>query len=483
MPSAAWPQAAGSGSESGSGSKAPPDIRFAADSSLDQARESTARTQGILFEQAPAAAPAATVAAAPDTNPPFTPEMEDLGLAASLGLDNAADSVREARQLIFPSSNAGSGGSASPESVQDNVQGQDVSVSEPWKAAFRARTISVGGVSYGHIQIQTFNLSDPDGFVQEFIRLLEQMPEHGLMLDVRGNGGGNILAAERLLQTLACSEIEPERLQFIATAGTLDLALSNPASSPIPLNQWKPSLEEAVETGSVYSQAFPLTSKDSCNAIGQRYYGPVVLIVDGNCYSATDMFAAGFQDHGIGKVIGIDTHTGAGGANVWGHWLLHRTLPPGWGLSPLPNRAGLRVAIRQCLRVGPRAGTLLEDFGVTPDDVHRPNRRDVMEGYTALFERAAGILAEQTPHSIRVTVAAANPGSPSVRQVTIQTRGLKRLDSSVDGRPRDSRDIVVDNAGESTLTASVREGAVLHLAGYTEPGDTMRSAHYLGRVR
>ena len=51
------------------------------------------------------------------------------------------------------------------------------------------------------------------------------------------------------------------------------------------------------------------------------------------------------------------------------------------GLKPLPNQAGMRVAIRQCLRVGPRAGALLEDFGVVPDADYRPTRDDVMEGY------------------------------------------------------------------------------------------------------
>jgi len=34
------------------------------------------------------------------------------------------------------------------------------------------------------------------------------------------------------------------------------------------------------------------------------------------CYSTTDMFAAGFKDHGIGKILGVDNDTGAGGANV-----------------------------------------------------------------------------------------------------------------------------------------------------------------------
>jgi hypothetical protein len=58
------------------------------------------------------------------------------------------------------------------------------------------------------------------------------------------------------------------------------------------------------------------------NLIAQRkpirkYPGPIVLIVDALCYSAADIFAASFQDNEIGKIIGIDDRTGAGGASPW----------------------------------------------------------------------------------------------------------------------------------------------------------------------
>ena len=39
------------------------------------------------------------------------------------------------------------------------------------------------------------------------------------------------------------------------------------------------------------------------NLVGQRYFGPVVLITDARCYSATDIFAAGFADHEIGPIL------------------------------------------------------------------------------------------------------------------------------------------------------------------------------------
>ena len=49
----------------------------------------------------------------------------------------------------------------------------------------------------------------------EFIRLLSQLPEEGLIIDVRANPGGSVNCAERLLQTLTHRTIEPELFQFI----------------------------------------------------------------------------------------------------------------------------------------------------------------------------------------------------------------------------------------------------------------------------
>ena len=455
----------------------PQGISIAGRSSVDFGRESTARSSRLLFDPNSLPRPAAP-ASSPASSSATTAAPPNIQLEAVLGLDSSADSVREARQLIFESAAlrdlqranigdevVGIRGSASPGSVEDTLTGTEINVRVPWNNAFRARTVDLNGSSYGHIHIRTFYVPDADGFAQEFVRLLEQIPETGLILDVRGNGGGNIWAAERLLQTMTARLIEPEHLQFVVSPGTLDLVRHNPAGSQIELDKWRPSIEEAVETAAVYSQAFPLTDPQSCNAIGQRYYGPVVLVVDGNCYSATDMFAAGFQDHKIGKVLGVSSNTGAGGANVWEHWLLNAVLPPNWGLKPLPNQASMRVAIRQCLRVGPRAGALLEDFGVIPNEVHLPTRADVLEGDKDLFAWAAGWLAKQLPRSINVIFGAIRDGQ---RQATIRTRGLKRLDFFVNDRPEASIDIHPDAQGEATITPLIEVGSTLRLAGYAE---------------
>ena len=416
-----------------------------------------------------------------------------LAQRAALAVDAAADAVREARQLIFDAEalraleNADDGeervglaGTGQAAGTAPAAGEREVPVRVPWNLTLRARELTLGGRTLGHIQIGTFNVDDADGFVQEFVRLLRRMPEGGLVLDVRGNGGGSIWAAERLLQTLTPVEIEPERMQFIATPGTRDLCRHNADNRIVPLEEWRASLDEAVETGSVYSRGFAVTAAATCNTLGQQYYGPVVLLVDGTCYSATDMFAAGFQDHGIGPILGVAQATGAGGANVWDHRLLSQLLPDGWGLKPLPAGANLRVAIRQSLRVGPRSGALLEDFGVAPDRVLPLRRADLLEHERELLAAAASMLAERQLRSIAVTPLALAPSGR--RELRVETRGLARLDFFVDERPSASEDLQPDGTGRAVLTPRVPPGALLRLVGFAQAGDTRAAATWRGQV-
>ena len=119
----------------------------------------------------------------------------------------------------------------------------------------------------------------------------------------------------------------------------------------------------------------------------EPYAGPVVLITDAVCYSAADIFAAGFQDNGLGTILGTDGHTGAGGANVWTHDLLRMWLPD--DLEALPGRATFRVALRRVTRTGPRMGIPLEDLGVEPDTVHRLSLEDITSHNENLVAAAA----------------------------------------------------------------------------------------------
>jgi hypothetical protein len=176
---------------------------------------------------------------------------------------------------------------------------------------------TVNGQTLGYIRLFSFDVDDTSKFVKSFTDLITKdgFPQDGLILDVRGNPGGNIRAAESLLQLFTPQRIEPELFEFINTPLNFEICKSAPDDWG--LKPWVPSISDSVLTGATYSAGFPMTSDERCNGIGQVYYGPVVLITDALSYSATDIFAAGFQDNGVGVVLGTSGNTGAGGANFW----------------------------------------------------------------------------------------------------------------------------------------------------------------------
>ena len=252
---------------------------------------------------------------------------------------------------------------------------------------------------YGYIRIFSFGSDRPKEFVSEFIRLLKQMPTTGLILDVRNNGGGNINACEWMLQTLTKRSIKPQSGEFINTQFMEQLCERNSPSSLVPelnLANWDESFQQIRKTGSVYTLGYPITTKSSFRPFKFRYPGKVVLITDALCYSATDIFAAGFQDHGIGEILGVHENTGAGGANVWSHsLLLDLATADDNGSSdfkPLPYGADFKVAVRRTIRVAGSQGIPLEDLGVKPDHLHLMTKRDLLEGNYDLVNEAISIL-------------------------------------------------------------------------------------------
>jgi Peptidase family S41 len=391
--------------------------------------------------------------------PPFVGDLDQVSTsAACLGVDLDADEASRARTLLFAPQVAGQAQAAEAPALTTTraAVGEDVPTSMP--GVFRARSVQTASGMFGHLRIFTFNVDDPLGFVAEFVRLVGLLPADGLILDVRGNGGGHIFASEFTLQTLTPRRIVPEPVQFIATPLNLRICRKhkdNP-SGQIDLGPWFGSLDQATETGATFSAAVPITPQAGANNIGQQYEGPVVLITDARCYSATDIFSAGFQDHGIGPVLGVDDNTGAGGANVWTHGLLTNLLafPPADAGSPyaaLPKGANMRVAIRRTLRVGSLAGTPVEDLGVRPNERHRMTRRDVLEGNQDLLDRAGALLAAMPVRRLEVTATLVADGTLTV---ALEVSGLDRADVYVDDRPRAS----VDLAG-GTATVTVEEAA------------------------
>ncbi len=389
-------------------------------------------------------------------------------LRYQIGLDERGERFRQARKMIFnrdavrESRRVARYKGAVPRATKALTEGNILPTSRPDEIT--ARIVSTSSGDFGYLRLWTFHMADNDidAFINEVIRLLvDEMPSDGLIIDVRGNGGGFIIAAEFLLQLLTPNHIKPEPTQFMATSGTLSLA-----NADLSLAKWRGSLQQAVSTGALYSAGIPLSPEELINRIGQLYFGPVVLITDAYCYSACDMFAAGFQDHDIGTILGVDDRTGAGGANV----LTHSALRADWTSGPLqalPAGAGMRVSLRRTLRVGERAGEPIEDLGIVRDEEYNMTRDDLLQANTDLLDRAGEILAGGTPREFDVTLSTQG----QVMTVEISSLNISSVDVFSDGRPvrqstsisdgNNSFDVINPGSGADVLIEGFAGGSLV----------------------
>ncbi|HTV00285.1 MAG TPA: S41 family peptidase [Luteitalea sp.] len=323
---------------------------------------------------------------------------------------------------------------------------------------------TVQGQTFGYVRIFSFDVEDAWRFRRAFAKLITKdgFPQDGLVIDVRGNPGGNIRAAESLLQLLTPNTIEPETFEFLNTP--LNYQICKSAPEDWDLKRWLPSIADSVLTGATYSAGFPLTLGAMCNGIGQVYYGPVVLITDALSYSATDIFAAGFQDNEIGPVLGTGGNTGAGGANIWSldDLLRAQKSDPASPFKPLPKGAELKVAMRRSIRVGLQAGSPLEEFGVQPDVMHWTTKRDLLNDNVDLLSRAARLIRQRPAYQLMLTPAPNGVGrmvltAGSTVPRAQAARAIARVDLYVDGRPSQSVD-AVDGAVPPTEFDAIRSG-------------------------
>jgi hypothetical protein len=354
--------------------------------------------------------------------------------ASALAVDIKTELLRRVRKALFDAPALRVANEMARARRQgDATAAADLSVMPDVFPRFGAVTTPSG--VFGYVRVATFAPSDGDidGAVEEFVRILRTLPSAGLILDVRGNGGGYVPFGERILQTLCAKPITPEPFHFVTTEFTLRVAEAEGW-----LSEWVRSLGMAIATGAGFSQGFPLTSPAECNNIGQVYQGPVVLVTDAFCYSTTDIFAAGYQDHSIGLILGCHDNTGAGGANVWDYELLQQlSVAPNPFVVDLPGGAGMRVAARRSTRVGELAGVPLEDLGVVPDERHFMTRADLLDHNVDLIAHAARLLAAQPSQTLTVEAI----GSSPLTQLRVTSTNIDRVDVLADGRPVQSTDV------------------------------------------
>jgi hypothetical protein len=277
-------------------------------------------------------------------------------LRRTRAVNPAAAAVRMAKMLMFaPEALVG-------ESPRGAARGHGLAATNirtSMPDTLRVQALQVPGGPMGYLRIWAFE-TDPDKFIRELQRVIPLLPAQGLIIDVRGNPGGYILAAERALQLFTPKAIDPVRFSVLATTFTRDMAALPGLADE--LQPWKASLDAAVRNGELYSQPQPISDPAECNDIGQQYGGPVVLIGETNTYSAGDLLAAGFVDNGLGPFVCVGQATGAGGANVWEYDDLRKVLSGApIGLPALTSGIGLSFAFRRATRAGPSEGLTIED--------------------------------------------------------------------------------------------------------------------------
>ncbi len=354
-------------------------------------------------------------------SPEAGPSGHQTGSRASrlMALDRTGELRRRARKLLYCGELWAAEGKREPRARAAGW----LSTSMP--DVLSARRIQIGGQNFGHLRVWTFDVDDDDAFLAEVIRLVEKLPQDGLIIDLRGNPGGLIWAAERMLQLFTPAAIAPTRFSLLATPMTRAMARS--PFNRLELEAWAASLEAALSTGDSYSQPLPITDPSWCNDIGQRYSGPALCVVDANTYSSGDLFSAGFADNNIGPVICIGEASGAGGANVWTSNDLRDALSEtDFALDALPDGVAYSVAIRRATRSGLSDGLPIEDIGVqgipyamTRDDLLHDNR-DLLAFCASQFKGTEVTHLEATR---------------SASTLTVVTRGLDLLEVYADSSP------------------------------------------------
>jgi hypothetical protein len=369
--------------------------------------------------------------------------------AYGVALDRRLDLVRRSQLRRFTPADTSS--APGPAAAAPSPPSGLVPTSMPDLLQYRVLTRNAK--RFGHLRIRSFDTALVTRFNREIRRLLEDHhPDDGLIIDVRGNPGGLLAAGERLLQLFTPMPIQPEGLQFAVTKGTEAVA------AQAEFGAWRSSITEGEALGEELSAPRPIEPgyAESLNGVGQRYYGPVALLVDALCYSTTDAFAAGFKDHGIGWIIGIGMATGGGGGNPWSLEAIRHT--SGRSLE-LPAGVSFDIAVRRNLRVGAASGTPIEQLGVAGDEIVELTADDVLNDNHDLLLHALEHLERQPSHGLR----AALTFSGGVAAIDLQTRGIDDFDVYLDGRPVQA---AAAANGRLTVRASPAASHVVQLYGF-----------------
>ncbi|MBI3711832.1 MAG: hypothetical protein HY253_02555 [Burkholderiales bacterium] len=273
--------------------------------------------------------------------------------------------------------------------VQDYAAIAKQATAEPsikWAVVDRA------GKKVGYISIGSFVPSrvNDNGALSIIANLLRNQlaSTDALVIDVRNNGGGSIVYADKLPQMFIPGDASTNSARFLNT--NLNFNFLNQDIFKMYWPNWVQLITDAHATKNVYSKTGVFTTKPDANTMGQMYYKPVGVLANARSYSATDLFTCAMQDNAAATIFGEDKKTGAGGANVLEHSFFTIFAPETF--KPLPGGVSMRVSWRQSIRSGYNNGTMIEDHGCNADVQVPRTLSDLSNGDQTQFERIADAL-------------------------------------------------------------------------------------------
>src|SRR5688572_29301051 len=350
-------------------------------------------------------------------------------LRRTRAVNPAAEAIRRAKMLLFaPHALTGSQAKA-PKAQGKGLRRAPTAgiIPTALTETLKAMTIEAPGGPFGYLRIYGFDAA-PQPFIEEIIRL-----------------------------------IEPTRFSALATPFTRQIASIGDVAED--LAPWKRSLDAAVRNGELYAQTIPITDPDACNALGQMYGGPLILVADSTTYSSGDLFSAGFVDNQMGPFICVGSATGAGGANVWSYGELRQALAGSPAALPaLPDGIDMSLSFRRATRARGNEGIPIEDVGVS-GTTYAMTLDDLLNGNPDLIATCIAALEAQPFSRLTTTVDTA------ARTIEVKTAGLDLVDAKFDGHSGVT--VPVDAAGVVTITYPPHTTAV-ELAGCLGPDTRQR---------
>ena len=231
---------------------------------------------------------------------------------------------------------------------------------------------SINGTNIGYISITTFNQTTKQEFVDELDDLAEDKQVDGIVIDLRNNGGGDMNICLEMLDMILPDDIKPvteaaqdetsseENKDEEGTDGSAEDSSreetneSRAAGKKQKSGRFSLGRSLAPDGSEAEKEGTLLLSVENKNGEADKYYAadnwdndvPVVVVVNGNSASASEIFAGVLRDYGY-QIVGEKT---------FGKGIVQ-------SLYPLSDGSAVKFTTEQYRLPG---GELIHGKGITP---------------------------------------------------------------------------------------------------------------------